>query len=104
MSSPASACCAKPPIRPGRITFFFRRPQGDYRDIPCRPKGLPRRAGGAPEWEYEERDGRLFLTPSLHCTDTGFHTAFDWSVEYEILPAGIGVMDHLFAINPGMQP
>lgn len=71
----------------------------DFRYIPCRPKGEPRKAGGAPEWEYEIRDGRLHLTPSLLCTDTGFHTDFNWSVAFELRPEGIDAFAHCQAIN-----
>lgn len=55
-------------------------PDWKLRILDCRPKGLPR--VGRPEWQYEKRDGKLHLTPSLHCVDTGFHTAGAWSCAY----------------------
>lgn len=82
--------------------FLCVPPDWKARIIPCRPKGQTRRTNG-PEWEYEEKDGRLHLTPSLLCTDTKFHTDFNWNVEYEICPANTSFYDHFYAINPGIE-
>jgi len=57
--------------------------------IACEPKGETReRMGTRQVWQYEERDGRLHVTPSLLCTDNGFHTDFNWSVDYVVCTGG----------------
>ena len=93
----------KKAVDPTRPDFLFLSPaHQDYRDLPCHEKGKPK--GGTPEWEYEIRGDRLHITPSMHCTDTGFHTDFHWSVAFELKPEGVDAMTHFFAINPDRTP
>lgn len=77
-------------------------PDLHLRIIPCRPKGTPKRGNGA-EWEYEEKDGRLHLTPSLRCLDTGFHTDYNWHCAYEVCAEGDGY-DRFYEFNPELKP
>ena len=85
------------------LLFLAIPPDFRPRIIPCRPKGTPQREG-RPEWEYEERDARLHLTPSLMATDTGFHTDFNWSCDYVLCPNNGGRYEHFYAVNPGIKP
>jgi len=80
---------------------------GDYCIIPCQPQG-EHRAHSYPQgrgpWNYTEKDGRLYITPSLNCLDgkgqSYFHTDYNWSTAYEVCPRGTGGYDHWHAINP----
>lgn len=62
------------------------RVRGEFHLIYMRPKGTPVNEGaGRPQWEYEERDGRLHLQPSLLVTagpNKGFHTDYNWNVDF----------------------
>ena len=90
-------------VDPSREDYLYLCVPPDWRMriIPCRPKGEPRRTTSA-EWEYEEKDGRLHLTPSLLCTDTQFHTEYHWQTDYEVKPDGVGGYDRFYAINPNI--
>jgi hypothetical protein len=81
------------------LLYLVAKPDFNLRILPCRPKGQTQREK-RPEWEYEEKDGRLHVTPSLLATDTGFHTAFNWSCDYVACPDGVGGYDHFYSINP----
>lgn len=72
------------------------------RTLTCRLVGQPRGTGG-PEWEYEERGGKLHIHPSLLCSDTGFHTAYNWVCDYVVRPDGVDSADHFFAVNPSIK-
>lgn len=74
-------------------------PDWHLRVLPCRPKGQPRKGDG-PEWEYEEKDGRLHLTPSMLATDTQFHTDYHWSCAYIVKPEGVEGYDFFYSQNP----
>lgn len=50
--------------------------------IPVRPKGTPKADPQRAGWEYEIKDGRLHLQPSLLCLDTKFHTAYNWECDF----------------------
>jgi hypothetical protein len=78
--------------------LFLVLPDLRPRILACRPKGTPQREE-RPEWEYEERDGQLHLTPSLLATDTGFHTDYHWSCAFDLCPDGVGMYEHFYAIN-----
>lgn len=85
-----------------RLCMRIDQKDSGFRDIPCYKKGRPKPE--TPGWEYEIRDGRVHLTPSLNCTDSGFHTDYAWSVAYEECPQGVDWMTHFFAINPDLKP
>ena len=71
------------------------------RVIPCSPAGADGdKVTDRPLWRYEERDGRLHLTPSLHATDSGFHTDYHWSCAFEQCPQEVGGYQHFKSINP----
>lgn len=93
-------------VDPTRPDYLFLSPKHrDYRNIPCKPKGRIIAAEFDKSlWTYEERDGKLFISPSLLCCDTGFHTDYNWSVEFEICPPGTDSMTHFFQINPDREP
>jgi hypothetical protein len=81
--------------------YLAVRPDFGLRIISLRKKGEPKQEERRPEWEYEEKDGKLHLTPSLHCTDTGFHTDYNWSCDYERLTANSGY-EKFIEMNPGI--
>lgn len=95
------AVLSKSPEKSANDLLYLAVPP-DYRAriLPCRPKGEPRRTEGRPEWEYEERDGKLHVRPSMLATDTNFHTDYDWVCDYEVRPEGVGMSEHFEAINP----
>lgn len=77
----------------------------DYRAIPCKPKGRQLAAKyGRPSWQYEERGGRLHITPSLLCTNSGFHTAGNWDVAFAECPEDRRPHDFFFELNPELAP
>lgn len=69
-------------------------PDWKLRILSCRPKGTPRRGGGAPEWEYRvvrepfNLPGELELDPSMLCSDhpaaSAFHTGNPWRCKYVV--------------------
>jgi len=87
------------------LAFVLPRPSGrnDWHWIACHEKGKAT-AITHPEWECEVRGKRLHLTPSLLDTITGFHTAFNWDVEFVVKPEGVGAHEYFFAINPEVTP
>ena len=87
--------------KPGVADELFLFATG-IRIISCHPKGTPA-SGYRPEWEYEERDGRLYITPSLLCRDTNFHTAFNWDVAYELCPEGDSHYELFYELNPDLK-
>ena len=85
---------SKDSTKPDRL--WVSCPTPEYlRILNCRPSGTPVR-GERPE--YEERDGRLHLQPSLLCSDTGFHTEYNWSVAYAQPESD--QYDRFFELNP----
>jgi hypothetical protein len=85
----------------GEYLMLVCSPDFHFRIIPLRPKGDGRTQ--TPEWEYEERDGRLHLTPSLLCTDTGFHTGYNWSADFERAADGVDCMERFYELNPDIR-
>jgi hypothetical protein len=85
------------------LLYLVCPPDFNLRIIPCRPKGEAQRQEKRPEWQYQEIGGRLNLQPSLRCLDTQFHTAFDWSVDYEVCPDGVSAYNRFFALNPSVR-
>lgn len=81
--------------------YLAVRPDFGLRIIPVRPKGTPKTEWRS-EWEYEEKDGRLHLTPSLLCTDTQFHTDYNWSCDFERLTANSGY-EKFIELNPEIK-
>lgn len=69
------------------------------RILHCRPSGSPLR-GEHPEWEYEERGGKLFVHPSLLCPMSGFHTAYNWECDYELGDYYADGYRRFFQLNP----
>ena len=87
------------PAREDYLAFLIGK---DWHYLPCYARGKPKL--GTPSWEYEEREGRLYLTPSLLDTVTKFHTDYAWNVAYEVKPAGVNAFDFFFQINPELSP
>ena len=85
------------PSRPGQLWVACPKPD-DIRMLPVRPLGEAQK-GERPEWQYSERGGRLHIQPSLLCTDSGFHTDFNWDIAYEVLPPGKDPYDYFHEIN-----
>ena len=52
-----------------------------------------------PEWTYEEKDGKLHLSPSLLCEGHNFHTAANWIVVFE-RHDGDNPWDKFYRLNP----
>lgn len=75
-------------------------PDNHLRIIPCAPKGLKT---DERQWEYEEIDGRLHLTPSLLATDTGFHTDYNWSCDFVSIDDDSGYRK-FFELNETLRP
>jgi hypothetical protein len=93
------------PSRPDRLAVGTKQTEHDngYREISCKPKGSTMVSKDYDEkhiWEYEEKDGRLHLTPSLLCTITGFHTDFYWDVAFVLCPPEGDVMLLFMALHP----
>lgn len=80
------------------------RQNPDWHAIACHAKGTPEPDCGHPVWQYEVRDGRLHLTPSLLDQSTGFHTDYHWSVAFAECPDGRDPFTVFFELNPGMSP
>lgn len=75
----------------------------DWRNIPCAPLGTPKPEGYSAFWHYEELPGgKLRVTPSLHCLDTGFHTDGVWEVAYFICPDDTKAYDFFLLKNPSI--
>jgi len=91
-------------LRPGRSELYVGPTDGKgLRVIDVRPKGTPKDPeAGRPSWEYEEKGGRLHIHPSLHCLDTGFHTAGDWDVDYVTMTEG-DPYERFFELNPAFH-
>ncbi len=87
---------------PDRLCMVIEEKDSGWRNIPVYKKG--RMKPETPAWEYEERDGRLHLTPSLFCTDSGFHTASQWDVAFSVCPKDGDGFDHFFTVNPDIKP
>lgn len=92
--------------RPDHLALGTKASEDDsgYREIPCRPRGAKVDNEGKAIWDYEEKDGRLHLTPSLLCLMTGFHTDYHWSVAYEVCPDHLDQMYRFTEINPEYDP
>lgn len=92
----------------GDTLYLVVPPCFNLRMIPCVTKGskngdcdsLP---ASRPAWEYEEKDGKLHLAPSLLATDTGFHTDYNWSCDYEVCPEGSEGYEYFNSLNPGLM-
>lgn len=82
------------------LCMYIPEKDTGWRNIPVYKKGRPKPERVA--WEYEERDGRLYLTPSLFCTDSQFHTSFAWDVAFSVCPDDRNGIEHVLALNPGI--
>lgn len=82
-------------------TLYVATKNGDWRSIPCRSNPKP---GLSPidgrNWSHRIIGNRIHMAPSLLCTDTLFHTDYNWSVEFEELPPGREPVEFFGAINP----
>jgi len=95
-------CALSKSVDPTRPDYLGLKADDQYVCIPCKPKGRIMETDNEKPWEYEERDGRLFLTPSLLVKGSGsdFHTSKLWNVAYEVCPDGVDCYNHFKAINP----
>lgn len=93
---------AHEPQRAGRLYLVAADGKG-LRIISAAPAGGDATyPGDSPIWRYEIRDGRMHLTPSLLCTDSGFHTDYNWSCDFETCPPEVSGYDRFKALNPGV--
>lgn len=81
--------------------FLACSPDWKMRIIPVVPLGQ-RVPDVKPQWEYEERGGRLHLFPSLLCTDTGFHTGYNWDCAFVETSDG-GAYERFWKENPTIR-
>lgn len=75
-------------------------------NIPMRPLGEDKRRPDRPnsEWEYEIIcDGRLHIKPSLLIESFGFHTAFDWYVQFQLCPEDVGLFEQTRIANQSLD-
>ncbi|GEM_PF-6155305 len=72
--------------------------------IACHKKGTPELPTSWPQWEYEVRENRLHLTPSLLDKSDNFHTAFNWDVSFAECPEHRDPFDFFLEMNPEVKP
>lgn len=88
-------------LHKGESLYLVCSPDFHLRILPCRIKGEAKIK--IPEWEYEERGGRLHLTPSLLCLDTKFHTDYNWDCAFARCPEDQGAYEYFYSLNPNLK-
>lgn len=108
ISTKASLWIPADPVKSSRLLVSFGGWNG-LAGIPIKRKGQT--VIDDPEsncWEYEERAGRLHITPSLLTEQREgrpqFHTAFAWDVAFERCPAHEIHYEHFMQLNPDCRP